>query len=279
MKPFYEELKALREKKEIELDQIQGRTKIDRHFLEAIEEGNFGILPPTYIKLFLRAYVIEIGGDPVEALAQLDHFLNQKPVAVKKAEQTEPDETDEEMDSHGSEKIDSNIFSFTNKTLRSKIVQGILLLILWFFIIYIIKQISNDDNGVSEKTRINPTEQIIGSIVSEETISTDFVVLSSREEVIDSEAPFSVKIVTTEALGYRVTSDTAAVENVFLPSGDQKTYRFIERLNLLLNQSTGVNIFINGRAIPRMNLQNEPVRVNFSTEPLRVSIKHYTRLG
>jgi len=278
MKPFYEKLKALRENQDIDLDQIQGRTKINREFLEAIESGNFNVLPRTYIKLFIRAYVTEIGGDPIEALSQLDHFLNQ---GLEDQKENEPDEIiDEDKDNSvtKSEKSRSTIFSFTNIKLRSKIVKGILLLALWFFIIYVIKQISVDNNGAEGQSRINPTEISIGSIITEENLTNDYVVLSSREELIDSESPYSVKIVTTESLGLHFGQDTLTADNVFLPSGDQKTFSFTSSLDLLLNHSEGVNIFINGTSIPRLIIQSEPVRITFSSNPLRISIKHYTRL-
>lgn len=278
MKPFYEELKALREKKEIDLDQIQSRTKINRRFLEAIENGDFDVLPLTYVKLFLRAYVIEIGGEPEEVLNQLDHHLNQTLSIPGKEVQVRVEETQGIQETDISDKSGRNLWSFTNIKVRSKLVKGVLLLILWFFIIYVIKQISADGNGTNGSTRVNPTEVAVGSIITDEVLATGFVVLSSSEELIEAAAPFSVKIVTTEALGYQVKVDASLPRTVFLPSGDQETVAFEKMLDLLLNQSTGVNIFINGKSIPRLKLQTEPVRITFTSDPLRISIKHFTKL-
>ena len=44
-------------------------------YLRAIEAGEFEILPIPYLRLFLRAYAKEIGGDANNALEQLDSFL------------------------------------------------------------------------------------------------------------------------------------------------------------------------------------------------------------
>lgn len=87
MEKFYEELKTLRERQDIELTEIQNRTKINLEILEAFERGEFDALPLPYIRLFLRAYVIEIGGDPDEALTQLEHYLSNK----KYPEKAEPE--------------------------------------------------------------------------------------------------------------------------------------------------------------------------------------------
>ena len=76
MSSFYEELKSLREEQGIDLEEIHNRTKINLNSLQAMEAGQFDILPTPYIRLFLKAYVIEIGADVDGTLNQLEHHLN-----------------------------------------------------------------------------------------------------------------------------------------------------------------------------------------------------------
>ena len=75
MAQFYKELKELRVSKEISLEELETKTKINLKYLEAIESGNFDILPIPYLRLFIRAYAIEIGGDSERSLEQLDSFI------------------------------------------------------------------------------------------------------------------------------------------------------------------------------------------------------------
>ncbi|MEW6506661.1 MAG: helix-turn-helix domain-containing protein [Bacteroidota bacterium] len=56
LKKFAKELKLFRESKDITLQYIANRTKIDIKFLQAIEEGNFEILPELYIRAFIKEY-------------------------------------------------------------------------------------------------------------------------------------------------------------------------------------------------------------------------------
>jgi cytoskeletal protein RodZ len=56
LKKFAKELKLFRESKDITLQYIANRTKIDIKFLQAIEEGNFEILPELYIRAFVKEY-------------------------------------------------------------------------------------------------------------------------------------------------------------------------------------------------------------------------------
>lgn len=69
---FAEELKATREKKEVTLQQISNKTRINIKFLEAIEEGNFSVIDEIYIRAFLREYAQQINLDENEILKRYD---------------------------------------------------------------------------------------------------------------------------------------------------------------------------------------------------------------
>ena len=49
-------LRDKRELKRISLSDISAFTRINQRFLEAIESGNFSVLPQTYVRAFLREY-------------------------------------------------------------------------------------------------------------------------------------------------------------------------------------------------------------------------------
>lgn len=63
IKKFAEELKEERLKRDIPLSQVSQKTRIDIKFLEAIENGNFEILPEVYLKAFIKDYARVIGLD------------------------------------------------------------------------------------------------------------------------------------------------------------------------------------------------------------------------
>ncbi|RCL90228.1 helix-turn-helix domain-containing protein, partial [bacterium] len=86
MNDFYKELKSIRIEKGIELEKIHKRTKISLSALHAIEKGMFEQLPYTYVRLFLRAYSLEIGIDPEETLDNLEIYLGNKTPAAEKKE-------------------------------------------------------------------------------------------------------------------------------------------------------------------------------------------------
>lgn len=72
LRKFAKELKSFRESKEISLNYIATRTKIDIKFLQAIEEGNFEILPDLYIRAFLKEYAQVADFDVPEVMKKFD---------------------------------------------------------------------------------------------------------------------------------------------------------------------------------------------------------------
>ena len=109
MKPLHEELKESRLKKGVSLEDINKATKIRMHLLEALEEGNFTVLPLPYIRAFLREYAKEIGMDPEYVIARFE----KKPSPIQDEKHGQEEKTSEaetvsqESDSAAIEKIPS----------------------------------------------------------------------------------------------------------------------------------------------------------------------------
>lgn len=65
---FSEELKNKREEVGLSIQQIANKTRIDKKFLEFMEQGNFSFLPEVYVKSFIREYAQIVGLDPEETV-------------------------------------------------------------------------------------------------------------------------------------------------------------------------------------------------------------------
>ncbi|MCF7886366.1 MAG: helix-turn-helix domain-containing protein [Candidatus Marinimicrobia bacterium] len=71
---FYKKIKAKRQALGYSLEQISENTKINIKYLRAIEEGDFSILPQTYIKLFLKSYAEELNLDASKILEEFERY-------------------------------------------------------------------------------------------------------------------------------------------------------------------------------------------------------------
>lgn len=69
---FAEELREQREKSGITIQQIASKTRIDKKFLEAIDQGNFSFLPELYVKAFVKEYARVVGLDEEETIKKFN---------------------------------------------------------------------------------------------------------------------------------------------------------------------------------------------------------------
>ncbi len=65
---FSEELKKHREEVGLSIQQIASKTRIDKKYLEFMEQGNFSFLPELYVKSFIREYASVVNLDPEETI-------------------------------------------------------------------------------------------------------------------------------------------------------------------------------------------------------------------
>lgn len=74
MKEIGELLRNARESKGINIQEAQEATKIRSKYLLAIEDGDFGVLPPgeVYLRGFIRTYAEYLGLDPSEVIERYD---------------------------------------------------------------------------------------------------------------------------------------------------------------------------------------------------------------
>ena len=72
LEQFGEELKQTRLEKKLSLMDISAETRISIKFLDAIERGQFQILPQTYIRAFLREYALMTSLDPIDVMQRYE---------------------------------------------------------------------------------------------------------------------------------------------------------------------------------------------------------------
>jgi len=274
MAPFYEELKSLREKQGIDLEEIHNRTKINLESLQAIESGQFDILPTPYIRLFIKAYVIEIGGDTNETLNQLEHHLNlmgressgeSKRKRIRKSSGLSPESDQKHLPPKPS------------RSMRSTLTKILPIVIIWFFAIIIFHKIyrvpENTDSG--EQNFVNGT-----NFISEEKLLTDYKLEKSDEKAILSISteitpPFSLKIIPSQSVEYLVKEDTLPSQQVVKKSGEVSTFLIENRLDILLKHTLGIKVTLNGEPLDDIASQPYPLRITLLSDPPILGTKYY----
>ena len=276
MAQFYKELKELRSSKDISLEELENKTKINVKYLEAIESGNFDILPIPYLRLFIRAYAIEIGGDSDRALEQLDSFIghanpkNKPKMINEKTKERKP----------VIEKININsLLSASNLKLRRDIITVSALSVLFIFAIFIIKKIFSNEieypDNVAEKNIIRRVE-----LITIEDLVSNYTEDKFIEESLPLTPPFFLKISANNDIGISIKQDTLESYNQFLNPGTEVDLEgFVSRAELLFTNTHKVKVRLNGIELNQIVNHLHPLKLTIKASPPSFNAKLYKPLN
>ena len=272
MSSFYKELKDLRIKSGIDLEEIHNRTKISLEALRAIESGQFNDLPQTYIRLFFRAYANEIGADENSTLSELDKFLAGK---SKVGSQTKSNKTYQEIKKVVEKKDVDQIkpSSVNSKNIRTDMIKGFALLSILVFSIYIIRQINKEE--ASKAPIVYPSDFEEEGPITNQILQNDFDLFSESVQIMEEQAPFTFKMATVERVWYKTKIDTLTFFEDILPSGDNRLYEFSDSLIVLFKYSKGLNLYLNGSPLSSFKSSSNPLRIIFSSFDKTVTTQQF----
>ena len=274
MAQFYKELKDLRESRGISMEEISDRTKINIRYLHSIESGEFSEIEIPYLRLFLRAYAEEIGGDSDRAFEQLDSYLGTSRPVSHKALAIKDDHSENQENIGG----ETDIPSHTDQKFRQDLIKGGILLIVFIFSILIFKKIFNTGSTAVIPNTVPMVQEYVQSI-SEQELSSHYLLDQTREELLPVSPPFFIKLRVREQIAYSFKNDTfPAVSNLLQENWEQDLSAFVKTSELLFSNTNGLTLFINGVNITNITNYNNPLRLTISPSPPSMVIQRYKPL-
>jgi len=271
MSDLHKKLKALRREQKIDLAAIEKRTKINLEYLKAIESGEFEVLPSTYIRLFLKAYCVEIGADPVDAMRQMDILFGVEDSEIIPIPEVEiPVEKNDEPNDN----TEAIAMDLHPHEVRSDWVKGVTMIVVLIFSIYIVKQIvSNNPSQVFDNKAV--LEQTVEPITDFELIN-DYVLDKTNTSSLEVNPPYQAKIVARKAqVWFRTETDSALpIENI-LHKEQQDYFRFVKRFDILINPTNNVDLYWSGQKVPYLESNPHPAKITLDGTAKTVTVQHY----
>ena len=276
MTEFYKELKSIRTEKGIELEKIHKRTKISLSALHAIEKGMFDQLPYTYVRLFLRAYAVEIGVDPEEVLENLDVYLGNKTFTQKKDNESESKVERKEDNSTSDVNIkNKQITKRPSISIRSDIIKSVFIIATLLFALYIILAINKDTENLNTRTPYQSEFEEEGPI-SDQMLNEGYIKISETKQALKASAPYSINLTTDQRLWYEIKTDDQLSSEQVLPVGDNHLHRFKDTINIKFNQTLGLNLYLNGGSINTLKSGIYPTRFLISVPNKTVIVQQFS---
>ena len=276
MNDFYKELKSIRIEKGIELEKIHKRTKISLSALHAIEKGMFEQLPYTYVRLFLRAYALEIGIDPEETLDNLEIYLGNKiPPAEKKEKHKSEAREEESLNSKfGLNTKNNPSVKRPSLSIRSDIIKSLFIILTLLFALYIILSINKDSEALNTKLYQSEFEE--EGPISDQMLEEFYVKISETKQALKATAPFSIVLTTDQRLWYEIKNDDLLSSEQVLPVGDNHLHRFKNTINIKFNQTLGLNLYLNESNLSLIKSDIYPIKFMISVPKKTVTIQQFS---
>lgn len=249
LKSFGAELRRVREEQRISIMDISAATRINMKFLEAMEEGNFAILPQTYVRAFLREYAQCVSLSVDEVLAKYDEASGSKPA-------------DKKGDVHAGEKTSTPVPGLQRQSARAPLQRHAMMIAAALGAIVLALYMINTSTN-SHATRPVP-EVPFDNVVreSEATLVKPETIVSSTPVPMKPPEPDSLRleIATNDSVWISIVIDGRKTEEYLFPPNRRKTWAAKDRYMITMGNAGGATFKLNGEEIPPLGRRGAVVR-------------------
>lgn len=275
MKRFGEELKSARESRGISLQEISKETKINQKFIEEIENGNFNLLPQTYIRAFIRAYAKYIGLNPNDTIKRYEQYLEgkfteDKHKVTKTTKPEEEKQKEEQQIDSSIKKIEeylSNIKTSTEQqpvknfeeelpkqtkiqsVSKPKINYSALFIVITAVVIILVFVLINLPEKKSEEPEKIPFERVIKETEQKYSEKKDTIKTELTNQPIISTDSLTLGVLTDIAVWVNVKIDNNKTEKGIIEANNKKYFRAKERFTVVASKGTKIKLFLNEKLL------------------------------
>jgi cytoskeleton protein RodZ len=237
MENFSEYLRKQREEKRIRLSDIAVQTRISLNFLEAIETGNFEILPETYIRAFIRDYAKTVGLDVDETMRHFDEHVEAKKAAVE-----------EQVETSVSEKAKQTTITLTS---TQKIFAGIIGLGILVGLSYLAFSPSR-----KQPVDINAYESM--EEVNQRKFDSAYTVATAKPAAKADSARLVLS--ANDTVWVNLVIDEGKTFDLLMRPGNRFTFWGRRKFNMTIGNAGGLIVSLNGRQYPPLGKPGVVIR-------------------
>lgn len=260
LKQFSEELRAKRESSGISLEQIVTKTRLDLKFLEAIENGNFGVMPEVYMRAFIREYAQAIDIDADAALKKYDLAKEGKLKEEQKImlEKKTPEKIENIIDNEPDNMPDEQSHSETNTAAKKNnlyyIIGAVLIfiLIIFFFVFFT----GNGSNII--------TEQPYDELISNQKARYEIPEEKTENTAIPGDS-LSLKLLTSDTSWIKFFLDSKEPKEMIMMPNRSKVLKARSAFELIIGNSAGVKLQLNDSELKFSGKKGEVKRIRITS--------------
>ena len=241
LQEFGASLREKREQKAISLSDISAYTRINQRFLEAIESGNFTVLPRTYIRAFLREYAEAVETDPEEVLQTYDSIVSPRTSATRQKREAET----ETNPAPGQPSAAAHPLTPLVRALRP-LVFGAIIVIVGGFMYLMLKSPSETTQTTTGEIPFDRVIRETEAALPRDTVKTYSAAqpVPAPVQTVDS---LVLQMSTTDSLWISITIDNTSNEEYLFAPNRNRTWKAETRFVLTMGNAGGATFRLNGK--------------------------------
>lgn len=276
MNRFCDELKKAREFKQISLEEISEKTKINIKFLEGLEEGNWEVLPEAYTRAFLRTYAHYIGMNVEKVMRRFKEGIKRSSKGVSRIVYEEIGTAPPEREVSEAEIPPAELTPPAPETLRHRsrifpiLVGGGVLLVILMVVAY-------------QLTRLQDRKKMEISSPLSMTIDTSATAQMEVEEklpqtiegwVVEEEGEMTseikLKAVALDRCWLKVSMDDEEDREYLLAEGDVIRWSASRKVRIKAGNAAGIDIFVNDQSLGNLGSKGEVISIGITPEGVQM---------
>jgi cytoskeleton protein RodZ len=259
LEQFSEELKQARLEKKVSLMDISAETRINLKYLEAIENGEFHVLPQTYVRAFLKEYALMINLDPEDILQHYD--LARRETDTRKSEEPPPRETPVRED----KLIDTLFKRISSLSSLQRNIALVIFIVIAIALIIVLANINNNLDSEKSVTEV-PFDRVIRENEATPISSPSVVADSSRFLTAPKKDSLRLEIATLDSVWISLLIDGKKGEEYLFDANRKRVWTAKERFVVTMGNAGGATFKLNGKDIGSLGKRGAVVRNAIITE-------------
>lgn len=229
-KSLFEELKAIRIKNKVKLEDIAKSSRIQLEYLQALEEGNLLKIPEVYDKLFFRSYLKNLKVD-------VEYYYNE---FIEYRKKIRVDKTTTLINFSKDNETERKIIDYKNLFVILPLV--IVILVIWL----LIRNTEILDTKPKEPIQEIDIQSIVEEMQSEEKSQIDTTLEQETYNVLN------LDITGLEKTWFRVIIDKHDTSEYLLNKGDHMILTADGSFEFLVGRADGLSLNLNGNELSRL---------------------------
>jgi cytoskeletal protein RodZ len=249
LESFAADLKKARVEKQISLMDISASTRINMKFLEALEEGNFSVLPQTYVRAFIREYADAVGYNVQEAMKQYDALTQPKQVEKTESTAAQGKSTKPAQPSPP----ESQILGFAR---QNAVFIGIIVVVA-IFVVYLTRPVA--DTAPIGDIAETPFDKVVQENQAATPITQQPITLPSVSQLVTIDS-LTLDMTSSDSVWMTITLDGTRTMEYLFPPSRKGSWKAKESFTLTMGNAGGASFSLNGHDLGTLGRPGAVVR-------------------